>query len=274
MTKSLPLALVAVATAFLTAPGAAAQNEIRAGYSHFRPLDENVTEIGYTRYLDKLDNGQGALLINPYLQRVSGVSVNYATYRSIDNYGISGTGYMDEHWSLSGSISGSDYSRTYYTFDGDVDISERSIKLSAGYNINPKLQVGAGVDYDWFESSLNDDGIKRTFDDDDYSPSIYTRYTDLHNGQGWDLHLAGRFHGAASVTASARYFFNKGLSAEVALKDSSGFRRLIVGVDYWFTPALSLRVGASTEVGNENEGYSPFGDTDVNSLTAKARYRF
>lgn len=269
---------VAILTTLFTSAALANQNEVSAGFSDLRDVDDHFLGIGYTRYLDVINNREGGHLINPYLQRISSVRVNYFALDDIDYTQVGGTWYVDNQWMLSADISYLDTDNRLY--DDDDKIAD----LKAGYNVNRDVQIGGALRYHRARDTYYVGNPQAPFSRDQFAavttenwtPSIFARYTRVHNSSGWDFTGQMMFDDINTLEASARYFFTRGLSvaANYTFRDpSSEFEQYgyedeqVVGaeVEYWVNPDWSVRAGLDVAVQ---------GDSGLDSLTLMSTYRF
>ncbi|MCU7555520.1 putative porin [Alteromonas sp. ASW11-19] len=276
-----PAFSVAVLATLLAPTAVATQNEVSAGFTDLRDADDHFLGIGYTRYLSAINNREGVHLINPYLQRISSVRVNYFALDDIDYTQAGGTWYVNNDWMLSADIS-------YLDTDNRLhDEDDKVADLKAGFNLNRHVQVGTGLRYHRARDTYytgGERGPQTPFNFDDFaavttekwSPSAFARYTMIHNGTGWDFSGQVMFDDIDTLEASGRYFFSPGLSAAInyTFRDPSseleqyGYEnQQVVGaeVDYWVNPNWSVRAGF--DVGVQ-------GNSGLDSLTLLSTYRF
>ena len=261
-------ALSAITLASLFATSAfAAQNEVSAGFTDLKDADDNFVGISYKRYLTDVSNDGGAYAINPYLQRVSSVNVNYFTVGDVKDYEVGGTWYVDDQWMVAADVGYTDYGSPFGDFDG------KTADLRVGYNIDKHWQIGAALLYQRFEAEYQYIDSEDRFDgySDDWTPSLFARYTDIQGGTRWDISTQYSFDDYDTAEVAARYFFNSGLSAGLTYSYAdapSGYddsNVVELDVDYWVTKNFSVRFGLGTEVS---------GDSGLESATLLATYRF
>ncbi len=250
---------------FFATSAFAAQNEVSAGFSDIKDADDNFIGINYKRYLSDVSNDGGAYLINPYLQRVSSVNASYFTVGDIDAYSVGGTWYVDDQWMVMADVGYTDYNSPFGDFDG------KTADLRVGYNPDANWQVGVAMLYQRSEAEYQYRDSEERFDDysDDWTPSVFARYTDIQNGKGWDFSTQYSFNDFDYAEVAGRYFFNPGLSAGLTYSYSEGTyddsNVVELDVDYWVNKHFSVRFGLGTEVS---------GDSGLESATLLATYRF
>lgn len=252
--------------------GAATQHEINLGLSDVKDASDQFIGVKYRYYLSELDSVTGANLINPYLQRVSSVTADYFSVDQQDRYNFGATWYIDEQWMLTGDVSYTNYG------DSSADRDYKAIDLNVGYNLSPQWQIGAGAFYQRLEYSypalrLDSDPAYvqwREASDNELSPGLFARYTQIDAGTGWDIRAEATFGEIDSLELAGRYFFSRGLSVG-ATYTHLGFNSyndqdvIELDIDYWFRDALSLRFGLGVDVG-DGDGLA--------SATVLATYRF
>ncbi len=251
---------------------AATQNEVSFSTLDIANMDDAGFLVNYRHYFDAIDDSKGARLINPYLQRISSVSAGYHNSDNVDAYLAGGTWYIDDKWMLSGNYSYADHVNRYDLNDAPFvnEYSTNDARVVVGYNIDANWLVTGGIsrheyNHDDFSLTFND-GVVVDYDgysDVAYARTVGVRYTNIINGQGWDLganYLDGPNSDAFGV--SARYFFNPALSVSASYDDDDNAS---VGVDYWFNENFHV----STEILANFDG-----DSDYHAGSVLASYRF
>lgn len=165
-------------------------------------------------------------------------------------------------------LSGNYSYANYDTIFGN-DYSTNNARVSVGYNIDEQWQVTGGIsrqEYDRgpYDYTIGDEVIVIDgASDARYARSVGVRYTNIVNGQGWDLganYIDGPQDDAFGV--SARYFYNPALSVSASYDDDDNAS---VGVDYWFNENFHV----STEIlANFSSG------SDYHAGSVVASYRF
>ncbi|WP_175405122.1 putative porin [Salinimonas lutimaris] len=257
----------------------AAQNEISFGVSDQDFIDDSVLNLSYTRYLTDVSNNAEPSLIAPYLQRVNSVTGRVSTSGSLNRYELGGQWFINPEWVISGNA-------RYHDLDDSAISSWYSGDVSLGYFINPKWQVGAGYFYQHIEGEttgymlVDGEWVAENYSlsDSDSDGALFTRYTDVNNGQGWDLSARVIFSSETRYEADANYFFTKrfslGLDYTHLSRDHNTREYIYFGdaniaslkSNYWFTNRFSMSFKVSSYIGSDQTGVA-----DINLL---ANYRF
>ncbi|MEW9797209.1 hypothetical protein [Alteromonas sp. CYL-A6] len=243
---------------------AAPRHEVNVGFSDLKDQNDNFIGVQYRHYLQELDADNSAWLIAPYLQRVSSVSGQYFTVNNTHLYNLGATWYADSQWMVSADV-------TYVDYDENLgDRDDKALDVKVGYNVNRQWQFGAGAFYQRDEVSYTTFDGQVDYSDNEVSPGIFARYTQLDNGQGWDVGAEVTVGDRESLELSSRYFFSPRVSAGATYTHVNGSRGtdqdvLELDVDYWFANGFSLRAGLGVELG-DNDG--------LGSATLLATYRF
>lgn len=258
-----------IATLALPFSAMAAQNEISAGYADTNLYGGDIFGMQYSRYLDNIDTRSDPLQIAPYLQRINTVRAGYANTDAFHLYSIGGDYYTGD-WVFSADLN-YDKSRGYSS-----EVSQ--LVTQAGYFINDKWQAGVSLTYDHAEGRvyvpvdvngvIQLQGVTNT--ETDFTGGLYTRYTDITDGAGWDFDLAWYIDSNDLIEAGAQYFFSPQLSLELDYTHRDlGYRNYDfagLSVNYWFSDALAVSLGAGTDLST--------GDSVTDTITASASWRF
>lgn len=257
--------------------GLGAQNEVSIGVSdliHYR--SENLT-VKYKRYFDDVLANNQPYLISPYLNKTGYVSLKYAEQSIFDDYHFGGEWFFDKDWSVNAQVKYLDYDNI------SLDTFVMS-NIGIGYFALPNWQVGAGlfnaysknyrVDYDPESGSITRLGT--TYSNSTTDPKIFTRYTNIVDGSGWDLGAEVLFASELSTILTAQYFFNPAVSAEVKYFSSAGAAvqedyiltgddAVKINVHYWINPNFTVQIGGGLYVSGEG---------GLTNLSLSTSYRF
>lgn len=274
MTVAFRLSTLAVVSLFTLTPTLASQNEVNGSVEHWRVPSEQLWTTGYTRYFSELDDSSGTLKINPYLQRVTDISVAYSTHEFADTLALSGHWYINADWMLEARYADTDFEHVYSsseTADRGADYVFATSKtkhalVQAGYNLTRQWQIGGGLTYRESTTTYNDPEFDITLPNKN-AATVFTRYTNVSQGRGWDMQLAVIFNEERQVDANARYFFSRGFSVEANYSDDDyNPGRLGLATDYWLSDQLSVSAGVGFVL--ENGAETP------SEVTLGASYRF
>jgi len=244
-------------------------NEVGLGLADIRDVDDQFIGVYYTRYLEPVDTKTGPLSLSPYLHRADSITGRYFGIHDNDRYELGGQMFVGNEWHFTGNV-------RYIDSDRFADSDYKSVDLRAGYFLSADWQVGAGVlyereenDYHYFDGQSWQAGTaSRT----EFLPSIFTRYTQIKNGEGWDVAAQVTLSDYDTAELSGQYFF----SPRFSLFSTYTYRNnrdefeddthlLEAGADYWFTPSFSTRFGLGTRLN---------GGDRIESVTLLASYRF
>ena len=263
---------LALGAFFFSSTTLAAQNEIVTGLTHNDGLNSGFLGAQYIRYLENIDaNTDDPLLLAPYLQRTNSVRAIYSRNDPFNSFTIGSDYYLGDEWLLSGDVT---YARNRSDYEKDDNVG---VDLRAGYFVSDQWQVGMRGLYEYrsgeFDSYrlVNDEWVPyvREHSDDRSTVGLYTRYTTIKNGSGWDLYAAYLFNRDNATELSADYYFNPRFSMGMGLlhMDRNGYSRDVVSLNtnYWFTSSFSMSLSAGQDVSD---------GSGLDSLTLLGSWRF
>lgn len=254
--------VIALAIALAAVPSAQSNDfnqELRLGIADLNDTEDNFFGIGYQYYFGNVELEQNAWEISPYLQRIDSINLDYFKIDEVSRLQISGEVFLQNNWVI----------RPRYSRIADDDESNTRVGTDIGQFIQDNWEVGVGVDYFKSDSRFDFD------ENDDFSFSVYTRYTTLQRNNtifkpGWDLELQGTIIGEdSSFVASAAYYFSPKFSlyggvTQIERERRSSTTALNLGSNYWFNRSFSINFGLGVDAGGEG----------LRSLDLLASYRF
>ena len=257
--------VIAIAIALAAVSSALANDfnqELRLGIADLNDTEDNFFGIGYQYYFKNVELEQNAWEISPYLQRIDSINLDYFKIDEVSRLQISGEAFLQNNWVV----------RPRFSRIADDDESNTRVGTDIGQFIQDNWEVGVGVDYFKSDSRFDFD------ENDDFSFSVYTRYTRYTTLQrnntifkpGWDLELQGTIIGEdSSFVASAAYYFSPKFSlyggvTKIDRERRSSTTALNLGTNYWFNRSFSINFGLGVDAGGEG----------LRSLDLLASYRF
>ena len=250
----------------------AAQNEVTFGIGDLQDYTSPFFGLQYKRYFSDVPTENQPHLISPYLNKINSAYGRYFTTDIYDFYQAGGEWFIDDKWVVNADLRFVDYDRTTIT-------AYQSADIDVGYFISPKWQVGIGNFYHFRETRRvyynSDDSVStRTYSRYRNNLKLFTRYTNITGGSGWDIGAEVIFSGELRTTVDARYFFNHDVSLNLTYlmkEDESDYRYeegdvAELTLDYWFTRNFSLQVGAGARIGGDDDGLA--------TVTLTTSYRF
>ncbi|WP_147291778.1 putative porin [Alteromonas aestuariivivens] len=250
-------------------------NEINLGIMDTQDRDDQFIGVEYKRYLTPIESSKSPYLIRPYIQRANDVSVRYFQADNDSRYQVGANWYVNPSWVVSGDYTfvNRENDRSFYS-----DNHYQALDLNLGYFFQPNWHAGVGVYYTrrTWESAFGD--ITESYRDSDWSPSVFSRYTSLDGGSGWDVRGEYTFSDTQNFELDGRYFFNQKLSLSATYtyieQDErfapvddiiAGQHLLELGFDYWFSSHFNFRFGLGTDL-EQGDG--------ISSLTLLTSIRF